>query len=271
MSAHVLTKILPTIKRKFKAFSFWRCLGHFLVLFFLYVLFIDYLKPVSLLGTLFLAGLFWFMSYHDYKTREIDMRVLGVFFLLGIALRPWQMLFSLYLGITTFFILHILHELFAKIVPKTEEEPECGFHFQSDDPIITEDNAPGYMPTFLLGLILVLGIYTLRIPLPESVLLTVYQPVRYPVVPPAFWVLPLILFLISIGFYYRNHKAMLHGNNVVYRGFGDGDVYFIGASSGVFGFFTTLSAIFFSLIFAYFLMRRLRHILRQREKENQTS
>lgn len=231
---------------------------HFCAVGFLNILFIDYLEPAATAAMWLCTALFWLLIVMDYRSQEIDMRFLALFFLLGIGLKEGNPLFSLYFGLCGFFILHILQEAAARIKP-SQDIP--AFHFESSYPELDEQHAPPYLPYFLAGLIPVLLINTFRIPLPAEILRILYLPVPYQSIPAIFWLLPLFLLLVSIGFYRRNQKAMRHGKDIVYRGFGDGDAYFLGASIGVFGFFVTLSAAFLSLLFAYFgLQKRLRAI-----------
>jgi len=263
MSVRDRMKTCLTTRNIFKA-----CM-HFFAIGFLNVLLIDYLSPSSTLAMWLCTTLFWMLIVIDYQSQEIDMRFLALFFLLGIGLKEGNPLFSLYLGLCSFFFLHILQEATARVKP-SQSIP--GFHFESSYPELDEQHAPPYLPYFLAGLIPILLINTFRIPLPPEILRVLYLPIPYQGIPTVFWLLPLLLLAISLAFYRRNRRAMRHGKDIVYRGFGDGDAYFLGAAIGVFGFFVTLSAAFLSLLFAYFgLQKRLRNIrqsAKASEKEN---
>ena len=66
--------------------------------------------------------------------------------------------------------------------------------------------------------------------------------------PYTFFGIPLFLFLLSVGCYLRNRYAIKHGCNVVYRGLGDGDIYFLGMMVGVTGPFLVFGALTASLV-----------------------
>ena len=204
-----------------------------------------------------LAGILWYMTWHDYCTQEIDIRWAGVFLVTGLALHTENPFFSLYVALMGFFLPHILHEATAKIVDAQGEEGS--FHYDGV-PVAKDgsEKAPAYLPIFTLTLMAVLAYYLMVLPLPDSLYRLLFEPVRITVMPAFLWLLPLLCAGISFCFYRRNRRAMQAGKNVVYRGFGDGDIYFFGAMAGTLGFFLTLFTVTLSMIPAWFILHRFK-------------
>ena len=204
-----------------------------------------------------LAGVLWYMTWHDYVTQEIDIRWIAVFLIVGLAIHNQNPLFYLYVALMGFFLPHIIHEAAAKIVDAQEDEGS--FHY--DGVQVARDGsekAPAYLPIFTATLMAVLAYYLLALPLPDSLYHLIFEPVRVTIMPASLWLLPLLCAGISFYFYRRNKRAMKAGKNILYRGFGDGDIYFFGAMAGTIGFFLTLLTVTLSMIPAWFILRRFK-------------
>ena len=261
MPAREATSTCQTTRSKL---SIW---WHILAVFLLDVLFIYFFEPKNPIYCALLAIIFWKLVWDDHNSTTIDLRYLALFFFLGLFIRNHGIVFSFYAGVTSFLILHAVHEAFALLVPAGPGTSEGEFHYQSTIPDCTEDDAPAYRPCFAGALFLVLSYYLVALPLPDTVLAILYAPMPYTKLPVFCWLVPFLFFLVAIYFYRRDHRAMKQGYHVVYRGFGDGDIYFIGASIGVFGFFLTLLTVTISLIFTWFQVRFfLRHQAAVQEK-----
>lgn len=142
----------------------------------------------------------------------------------------------------------------AKVVKSVEKIGEMTYH--NPHPGVNIETAPAYIPMFTGALSVILLYYMLGLPVPENIYETVFAPITFIFIPWELWILPFVLACISVYFWYRNKKAMRNGDNIVYYGFGDGDVYFIGAMIGVLGFFLTLLTVFFSMFIAIIMLKR---------------
>ena len=261
MPAQEATSTCQTTRSKL---SIW---WHILAVFVLDVCFIYFFEPKNPVYCALLAMLFWKLVWDDHNSTTIDLRYLVIFFVLGLFIRNHGIALSFYAGVTSFLILHATHEGFALLVPVGPGTSEGEFHYKSTIPDCTEDDAPAYLPCFAGALFLVLSYYLVALPLPDTAFAILYAPMPYSMLPAFCWFIPLVFFLVAIYFYRRDRRAMKQGYHVVYRGFGDGDIYFIGAAIGVFGFFLTLLTVTISLMFTYVQVRFfLRHQAAVQEK-----
>ena len=234
---------------------------HLFAVFLLDVLLIYYLMPAKVLLCIPLATALWWLTWEDYTKKEVDIRVCGIFFLIGLIIHRDTMLFNLYIGLLGFLIPHVIHEGLARIEASSSAEGKMDYH--NPYPEADIDKAPPYIPMFTGSLMVVLLYYLLGLPMSDSFYETVFAPMPIAVLPWMFWILPGFLALLSIYFWNRNKNALKNGNNVVYRGFGDGDIYFVGVMIGVLGFFTTLLTVFVSMFVALIMIRRWKNTKRR--------
>ena len=254
MPAQEATSTCQTTRSKL---SIW---WHILAVFVLDVCFIYFFEPKNPVYCALLAMLFWKLVWDAHNSTTIDLRYLVIFCVLGLFIRNHGIALSFYAGVTSFLILHATHEAFALLVPVGPGTSEGEFHYKSTIPDCTEDDAPAYLPCFAGALFLVLSYYLVALPLPDTAFAMLYAPMPLAMLPAYCGIIPLVFFLVAIYFYRRDRRAMKQGYHVVYRGFGDGDIYFIGAAIGVFGFFLTLLTVTISLMFTYVQVRFfLRH------------
>jgi len=240
-----LRKLVPRV-------SIRDVLLHFSTILTLDVLLLYFLRPVHPIPCFFFAAIVWALTVEDYRTQLVDLRLVGAAAALGVLMRPDAVREIFFLSCLGFFLPHLLQEMSAKVVPIREEGEQARFHFESSHPAFTEDNAPPYLPCFIVGLAVSLAYYLLVLPIPSvfanvetTVLLSLSDVLKNP------WFLfgiPVALFLLSLGFYLRNRYALQHQKNVVYRGLGDGDIYFLGMLTGAVGPFLVLAALVISLI-----------------------
>lgn len=244
-------------------------LTHCVIVFLLDVLLVYFLEPPNPLLALLLATILWHITWEDYRCQTIDIRWCGALFMVGLLCRGSHPLFYLYVGLIGFFIPHILHELFAKIEQPSEKQEQGSIHFVTEDSGLDENEAPAYVPLFVGALFVVLLYYLLALPMPKMAELAIFAPAVFADMPqiPELWLIPLALAAISIGLHFRAKQIMKKGCNIVYRGFGDGDIYFFGAMIGVFGFILTILCVFLSLFPAFFVNRRWRN---SQKKEGRT-
>lgn len=232
-------------------------LFHGIMVLMLDILLIYYLAPAKSLICLILAGVLWAMTLEDYKTQEIDMRYCAIFFFTGVFVINGNPLFHIFLGLLAFFFLHDIHEAMA-IVQETEENRVGEFHYQTSNGSM-EDDAPAYIPLFTGTLMVVLLYYLLALPMPGFIEELVFLPFSNERMPLELWVVLLPFVGMAVYFYYRNKRAMKRGNDIIYRGFGDGDIYFFGTMIGILGFFFTLVVVFISMLPAYIQIHRRNH------------
>lgn len=223
--------------------------------------------PIQSIHVLGMAIVLWVMAWQDYKTQDIDLRWLGIFFLIVLLAAPHPAL-TVYLTLVGFFIPHLIHEVTASVEPASRKG-QGSFQFQGVTRPEEVGAAPPYLPLFLFILLLLLTYYMLALPMPDDVYFVVFAAIPEGFFPLWFWALPLVLGLLSLGFYFRNHRAMKQGKNIVYKGFGDGDIYFFGVMVGAFGFFLTLLTVFLSMFPAFFILRRYRAL--QEAKQEATT
>ena len=208
-------------------------------------------------NTLLCIGLsiaLWYLTYQDYKYREVDIRVCGIVFFLGLIIHSDTFVLHFYIGLTCFLILHVIHEKLAKVVKIVETVGEMTYY--NPYPEADIDNAPAYIPMFTAVMAVILLYYMLGFPIPEVVYNSVFEPLSLSYIPWVLWLFPFILICFTVYYWNRNRKAIKNGNNIVYYGFGDGDVYFIGAMIGVMGFFFTLITVFGSLFIAIIMLKK---------------
>lgn len=235
---------------------------HAVAILSLDVLLLYFLRPMHPIPCLFFAAAVWALTVEDYRTQLVDLRLVGAAAALGVLMRPDAVKEIFFLSCLGFFLPHLLQEMSAKAVPIQEGE-QARFHFQSSHPAFTEDNAPPYLPCFCVGLAVSLAYYLLVLPIPPifaDVEMTVMLSLSDALQNPFFlFGMPGFLFLLSLGFYFRNRYLLRHHKNIVYRGLGDGDIYFLGMLTGAAGPFLVLAALVISLIpssFQVWLMER---------------
>ena len=229
---------------------------HILAVFFLGVLFSYLFMPHYAQLAFVLAGVLWYLTWHDWCRQEIDIRVAGLLLLVGLLVHGEHPLFYLYLACVGFLLPHLIQEAAAKVMEPGEEEEPGSFQYEGARGEDGGSMVPAYLPIFTGTLAVILTYYMLVFPLPERLSSLLFDPVPYREIPGFLWLIPMVLLLLSYGFYRRNKKAMEKGRVVVYRGFGDGDIYFFGAMAGVFGFFLTLFTVSLSMVPAYLILRR---------------
>lgn len=223
---------------------------------FLDVLLIYFFQPPNPLFTLAFAFVLWRIMWDDYKQQTIDVRWIGVLFTVGLFCRgtyPWVFIF---MGVSGFFVLHIIHEL---SVIKEKSPEDCGdFRFTSIRSGLDENSAPAYVPFFVGSMSVLLLYYMLALPMPSFFEFSVFMPPVFAdmQIPWYVWLFPMVLALFSVYLHYRAKRFMKEGYNLVYRGFGDGDIYFFGAMIGIFGLIFTLFTVFISLVPAYFACKK---------------
>lgn len=218
------------------------------------ILFIYFFNPENPIFCLTLAFILWHITVEDYREQMIDIRMIGLFFCVGLFCRGLYP-FYLFSGLTSFFLLHIAHELCAKV----EKIDGWGdYHYATLSPGMSEDAAPPYIPFFSGSLAFVLTYYLLALPMPKGMEYALFAVPAFEdmAISWTLWLLPLVLFFISVGLHYRSRRLMETGHNIVYRGFGDGDIYFFGAAIGIFGFFVTLLSLCLSLIPVYYVCQK---------------
>lgn len=253
MSALEVTKTSRTMKNH-SDLSLWMHCG---IVLLLDILLIYFFQPPNPLFALVFAVILWKITWEDYTRQTIDIRWLFLLFVISLFCRgtyPWFFIFS---GISGFFVLHIIHELF--VIKEKTENNECGdFHFAPIRSGLDESTAPAYVPFFVVSMSVLLLYYLLALPMPHLLEFSVFEtPVFADMkMPWFFWCIPSVLAVISVGVRYRARRLMKKGYNLVYRGFGDGDIYFFGAMIGIFGLIFTLVTIFISLFPAYFASKR---------------
>lgn len=244
MLVQEVTKTSKTFRIGFNLF-FVSCLA----IFTLDVSFIYFFRPDNPLLCLALAFILWAITVEDYYHKTIDLRLIGVFFAIGLLCRGFTV-FYLFTGVTTFLLFHVIHEICAKRV-KTDKT-------QSDD---GEDEicAPPYIPFYVASLLLVLLYYLSGLPISPVAEQILFLPSVFDSMDLSLliWFVPFFLFLLSVLLHYRTKRLKARGYDLVYRGFGDGDIYFFGASIGVFGAFLNLFIVIISLVPAYYVIRRI--------------
>lgn len=229
---------------------------HLTAVFVLDILLVYYLTPVKAVLCIGLAAALWWLAWEDYTKREVDIRVCAIFFILGLMVHQGSVLLHFYIGLLGFLIPHVIHEGMALIEKSDEDLGTMDYYNPTPDADI--EKAPPYIPMFTGVLAVILGYYLLGLPISDYIMEIVFKPMPVSFVPLPFWILPLILLGLTLYFWMRNQKAMANGYNVIYRGFGDGDIYFIGAMIGILGFFLSLITVFFSLFIAGVMVHRWR-------------
>lgn len=229
-----------------------------LAVFGLDVLFIYFFQPSNPLFALLLAMTLWQITREDYKHQTIDIRWVAVFFFIGLFCRGGSPWYYIYAGLLGFFIPHILHELFAATEKIPDRTVQGSIHFVPMSSDLDENEAPPYVPYFVGTLSLILFYYLLALPMSPQIEFTIFAHTVFAdmVIPWQMWLIPLGLGLISVFLHYRARYFMKRGYNIVYRGFGDGDIYFLGAMIGIFGLFITLLTIFLSMFPAYYASQK---------------
>lgn len=228
---------------------------HGFIILLIDILLVYYLAPAKALLCLGLSFGLWWMTWEDYIHREVDIRVCGIVFLTGLMIyqENGSAVVHLYLGILGFLILHVLHEAFAIAEKADTKNGEIAYQAKKE---LDVNKAPAYLPIFIGSMILILGYYLLGLPLSQIVYFIVFSPFPDVSFPVLLWSIPFVFCLASLYFYKRNKKKMAQGYNIVYRGVGDGDIYFLGAMIGVLGFFLTFLTVFISLFPAGFFIRK---------------
>lgn len=231
---------------------------HFVAIMSLDAVLIYFLKIQHTLLSFVLAGLLWFMVLRDYKYQKVDIRFCLMIVAIGCYIKLPTSFSSVYAGIMMFLILHTIHESCA-VIESTENGTFGSFKYKCDYNKISTDTAPAYIPIFIATMFVLFSYYMIGFPISpviENILFNDDFDIIFNQYLPIF-VLPLaVLSIFAIYFYRRNHIAMKNGHNIVYRGAGDGDIYFIGSMTAILGFFVTLIIVFFSTIPAYYFINR---------------
>lgn len=231
---------------------------HFVAIISLNILLIYFLKIQLTLLSLPFAGLLWYMTWQDYKYREVDIRFCLILLIVGIYIKSSAPISSIYAGIMMFLVLHIIHEACA-VIELTEHGVVGNFKYKFDCNKVSSDDAPAYIPIFIATMFVLFSYYMIGFPL-SPVVENILFDTDFDIIFNQFrliFIFPLILLTIfSIYFYQRNHSAIKNGQNILYRGAGDGDIYFLGVMTAILGFFVTLTIVFFSTIPAYYFLRR---------------
>lgn len=245
MLVQEVTKTSKTFRIGFNLF-FISCLA----IFALDVSFIYFFRPDNPLLCLALAFILWAITVEDYYHKTIDLRLIGVFFAIGLLCRGFTV-FYLFTGVTNFLLFHVIHEICAKRVFKTDKT-------QSDDEA-DEICAPPYIPFYVASLLLVFLYYLSGLPISPAAEQVLFLPSVFDLMDSSLliWSVPFFLFLLSVLLHYRARRLKARGYDLVYRGFGEGDIYFFGAAIGVFGAFLNLFIVIISLVPAYYVTRRI--------------
>lgn len=226
----------------------------------LYVLTGYALQSHETFGQLFcliIAWLLWHIAKEDYQTRLVDLRALLALFLTGIAARPDMAETSILTGIIWTLVPLTIHEARALHVPKMQGGDE-GFLFNGKASA-DGNGAPPYLPALISGLAGAMLIYLLNLPLPWPKGGLLSEPMSKGLELLPIWIpLAFITFFFLLWFFFhkRNQRAKKKGLAIIYRGMGDGDIYAIGAISGVFGMPLITGALFLSLFPACYLLHK---------------
>lgn len=231
-----------------------------LTILLLDILLIYYFRPPNPLMCLLLAIIICKITLEDYYTQLIDLRLVLMIFLIGIMLTAENRLGMIFETVCSFSIMHILHEVTAKIVPASVDLV-ADFHYLSSHDVFSEDNAPPFVPCLTIALIVVLFYYLMVFPIPLHFQLIAEQHNHMLYIASKNTSITLVaigvLLTFCLAFYIRNKRALKNNKAIIYKGLGDGDIYLIGVYMGLLGYPMMLAVVFVSLFPAWLQIKYL--------------